>query len=192
MLFAGDLMTDQVLFNAMYDQYHQAVYANIFKYVKDKQFAEDILQEVFFIFWEKRLTLKEDIGGWLFVVSHNKSLNFLNKKITEPTSYISDYSDYQLSTEYYENESEELESQFNLLEEAIESLSPQRQAVFKLCKFEGKSVKDVASQLGLTVHTVHFYLKQSKILITNYIKDKETLGGFAGGVVTLLMMINNS
>jgi len=62
-------------FNTLYWDYHGPVYANALKLTRDSSIAEDIVQEVFVTLWEKRHTIdpKQDVAGWLFVVSHNKA-----------------------------------------------------------------------------------------------------------------------
>jgi RNA polymerase sigma factor (sigma-70 family) len=89
LLVKGLIKGHMASFNAVYNKYHNAVYANILKYVQSKAQAEDILQEVFLSLWENRQNLRENgsVGGWLFVVSHNKSLAFLRKALTEKKAF---------------------------------------------------------------------------------------------------------
>src|ERR1700716_904553 len=74
-------------FDALYWKYHEPVYRNILKFTKDTIVAEDILQEVFAKLWEKRLAINPDqsVGGWLFVVSFNLSVNHTRKRLREQT-----------------------------------------------------------------------------------------------------------
>jgi RNA polymerase sigma-70 factor (ECF subfamily) len=56
-LFIGDIQEDTLVFDRIYDQYHQVIYANIFKLIKSEAIAEDILQDVFFSLWENRMKI---------------------------------------------------------------------------------------------------------------------------------------
>ncbi|WP_431212046.1 RNA polymerase sigma factor [Puia sp. P3] len=71
---------DLTAFDEIYHQYHNAVYSNIYKLVRQEAVAEDILQEVFIALWENRRRLEPaKVAGWLFVTSYNKSVKYLKK-----------------------------------------------------------------------------------------------------------------
>jgi RNA polymerase sigma-70 factor (ECF subfamily) len=76
---------DVEAFNTLYWSYHGAIYFNVLRLTKDSRIAEDIVQEVFASLWEKRHSLdpKLDLSGWLFVVSHHKSISHLKRKLNE-------------------------------------------------------------------------------------------------------------
>lgn len=191
-IFNNDFAEDQVAFQEIYREYHQAVYANITKLVKDPTMAEDILQEVFFSFWQNRLKIDQEKSpsGWLFVVSYNKSLNYLKKKVHQSITYLSDYDGYHQITEEAAVDEALFDMQLQVLEEAVASLSPQRQKVFRMCKYEGKSLDEVALSLNLSRESVKDYLKQSKHLINAYVTNRKPLDG-AIGVALLLMLAAN-
>ena len=70
-------------FENLYWKYHQHIYMNVFKFVKNKEESQDILQDVFATLWESRQALNEEqsVSGWLFVTSYNKSVNHIKKKL---------------------------------------------------------------------------------------------------------------
>src|SRR3990170_3512483 len=74
---------DVSAFDALYWEYHQAIYRNILKFTKDQVATEDILQEVFTKLWEKRFDIDpaQSVAGWLFVISFNLSVNYTRKKL---------------------------------------------------------------------------------------------------------------
>lgn len=164
--FADDQI-DLKGFDALYHQYHQAVYANIWKIVKQHEAAEDILQEVFLAMWENRQKLDTvKVAGWLFVTSFNKSVKYLRKKEKEPAPL-------QIVQETLLEEepiSEELYTfQLSMVEEAVNHLPERKKEVFRLCRYEGKSYDEVAHILGISVTSVKDYLKQSTRFIKDYI-----------------------
>lgn len=157
-------------FDACYRQFHQAVYANICKLVSEPAMAEDILQEVFLSLWENRHIVDTgNAGGWLFVVSYNKSMSFLKKKLRESSIQLPD-------TEYLAAISEEqpqdealFQLRLSMVEEAVDHLPPRKKEVFRLCRYDGKSADEVAALLGISVFSVKDYLKQSTQFIRQYI-----------------------
>ncbi|WP_342330952.1 sigma-70 family RNA polymerase sigma factor [Pedobacter sp. FW305-3-2-15-E-R2A2] len=188
-LFIGDIQEDTLVFDRIYDQYHQVIYANIFKLIKSEAIAEDILQDVFFSLWENRMKIdiQKSVSGWLFIVSYNKSLSILRKKVKEAVDYIENYDAYDdISEEIFLNEAV-YESQLKILEEAVIALPPQRQKVFRLCHFEGKSQEEVAKILGLSTASVKDYLKHSKRFIREYVLSKTHLNQAIGLAVILTL-----
>lgn len=165
-----NMAADLALFDRLYHQYHQAVYANIYKLVSQQACAEDILQEVFLLMWENRQKLDaEKVAGWLFVVSYNKAATYLKKKLKEPAILVSDLSlSEQIATPEGPNEAL-YQLRLTVVEEAINHLPARKKEVFRLCRFEGKSYDEVAEMLGISVISVKDYLKQSTQFIRKYI-----------------------
>ena len=155
-------------FDALYHKYYNAVFANIFKLIRHQESAEDILQDVFVALWEnrKKIDLERSIGGWLFVVSHNKAIKFLNKVVREKIESLEESS---LSIEATpEGESVYLEYQSNLISEAIDNLPPKKRQVFTLCKLEGKTYEQAALEAGISPHTVKEYVSAASQFVKAY------------------------
>jgi RNA polymerase sigma factor (sigma-70 family) len=173
-------MVDLPGFDTLYHQYHQAVYANIWKMVKQDQAAEDILQEVFLAFWENRHKLDTGkVAGWLFVTSFNKAARHLKNKWKENAVTFEEAGAYeQLAQEEGPNE-ELFQFRVSMVEDAVNHLPARKKEVFRLCRYEGKSYDEVASILGISSTSVKDYLKQSTRFIKDYIFAHYTEAGLA-------------
>jgi RNA polymerase sigma-70 factor (family 1) len=160
---------DVQAFDSLYRKYHKALFANINKLVRNPAASEDILQEVFIALWEKSPTLKTDdhIAGWLFVVSYNKTVNYLKKELRESVSCLPEETELAAA----EPDIDLSGIQSRLLEEAIAQLSPQKRKVFELCKIYGKSYEETASELHISKHTVKEYLVLAVHYIRNYVRQ---------------------
>ena len=174
-LSAGLIGSDVRAFDDLYHKYHNAVFANIFKLVRQQEAAEDVLQDVFAALWEnrERMDQEKSVAGWLFVVSHNKAIKFLNRKIKEKilvqeegAAEIAEISDIG---------QQQVEYQYNLITEAIENLSPQKKIVFKLCKLEGKTYEEAAQALGISPQTVKEYVGAALKFIRAYSLNRYNL-----------------
>lgn len=164
-------IVDQESFTAIYAQYCDIVYANILRFVKNEGNAEDILHDVFIQLWENRNKLHDkSIGGWLFVVSHNKALDFLKRSVKFSLDYIGDYDALTHLVADQDDKEEVYIQQVSLLKEAVEQLPLRMRRVFQLCRLEGKSKEEVASLLGISSNSVTDYLKQSNRAIRSYIQ----------------------
>lgn len=173
--YFAECLSDQIDlsgFDALYHQYHQAVYANIWKIVKQHEAAEDILQEVFLALWENRVKLDgTKVAGWLFVTSFNKSLKYLKQKERQqvPLNTADIYPEEPVNEELYT-------FRLSIVEEAVNHLPDRKKEVFRLCRYEGKSHDEVATILGISVTSVKDYLKQSTRFIKDYISHHQAEG----------------
>ena len=165
---------DMEAFNTLYLKYHSALYSNILRLCRDEIVAEDLLQETFIALWEKRHLLdpNQEISGWLFVVSYNKSVSFLKIKLKESmaksTSQQIDYGS--------DDRVEIVENQINVLEKGILLLSPQKRMVFDLCKLQRKTYEEAARELNISKHTVKEYLSDAMDFLKEFAKREPSNG----------------
>ena len=158
-------------FNTLYWEYHAAVYANTLKLIKDPAIAEDIVQEVFVTLWGKRHTIdpEQDIAGWLFVISHHKTVDQLKRKLKQALAQ----KELSIFTEDHSIivNTDLKEEQLNAIEKAMDQLSPQKRKVFELCKVQGRTYKKAAEELHISNYTVKEYLSEALVSIKKYIVE---------------------
>lgn len=157
---------DRTAFDIIYRQYYHAVYQNALKIARDVSIAEDILQEVFIILWEKRkmIDINRSISGWLFVVCYNKAISQLRKKLQESLAL----QQVQQASANIVEDVTKYEAQYEMLETAIAQLSPQKRKVFELCKLQHKTYEETAAILHISKYTVKEYLSAAVC----FVKDK--------------------
>lgn len=68
-------------------------------------------------------------------------------------------------------ETDNIDRQHQLLQEAIQQLSPQKKRVFELCKLQGLSYNKAAAELGISKYTVGEYLKEAMAFVKQYIQQ---------------------
>jgi len=156
-------------FDTIYSKYHHLVYMNVYKFVKNKEESQDILQDVFATLWEsrKKISHEQSVGGWLFVTCLNKSVNHIRKKLRHSAAEDKILSYYQT---HHEDRDDSLDIHYQYLQNAIAELSPQKQKVLKLCKLEGKSYEETAKQLNISRHTVKEYLSMAMFSVKDAFK----------------------
>lgn len=144
--------------------------------------AEDVVQEVFITLWEKRTELHMDrsIDGWLFTLSYHRTINYLKRKLRHlaPLEAVGEPEDPGMVPD-------ETEAQWQILQQAIDRLSPQKKKVFELCKLRGQSYEKTAQELGLSRYTVGEYLREAMASVREYIQQQPLQGA---SVVTLLLL----
>ena len=161
---------DADAFRVVYNSYHSQLYRYVLRYVKVPELAEDVIHDVFLKLWEVRKQIKPELSiiGYLYRISRNHVFKLFKKimvdaalrkqiilKIDEAANRSSDQ--YLQWREYS-----------NLLQGAIEKLSPQQQKVFKLCRIDGKTYEETAQILGISPYTVKEYMSLSLKYIREY------------------------
>jgi len=175
-LTAGLVRDDVGAFDDLYYKYHNAVFANIFKLIKQQEAAEDVLQDVFTALWvnRKKISREKSVAGWLFVVSYNKAIKYLHKAVREKILF-----NQEVGSDIAEaptREVEQIEYQFNLINEAIENLPPQKKRVFTLCKLEGMTYEEAAGVMGISPHTVKEYVSAASKFVKAYSLNQYAIG----------------
>lgn len=162
--------SDKEAFNELYRKYNSAIYSNILKLTRDFYAAEDILQEVFITLWEKRsgLDVEQEISGWLFVVSYNKSITYLKGKLKES---LTEKAFQQIVVNSTVLENSMVNTRMNIFQRAIDQLSPQKRRVFELCKLQRKTYAEAARELQISKHTVKEYLSGAVIFIKKHVNN---------------------
>lgn len=150
---------DPSAFHTIYQYYSPRVYGKLLKVVKSKELAADILQDLFSIIWQKRAGIdpNKSFGAYLFKISGNLVIDVF-RKAKRDQQLISRL--MSAGIEEMENTEDWLFRKENeaWLSKAIESLPPQRQIVFRLCKLENKSHEEVSQLLSISRATVNNHL----------------------------------
>ncbi len=164
-------------FNSLYWKYHGAIYANALKLIKDPAIAEDIVQDVFVSLWEKRHAIdpRQDIAGWLFVVSQHKTIDQLKRKLRQS---LAEKILQSISEEPDVLKDDITEEQLGAIEKAVDQLSPQKRRVFELCKVQRRTYEKAAEELHISKYTVKEYLSEAIVSIKKYIGQHSTHAGF--------------
>lgn len=142
-----------------FDKIYVLYYSRMFRFAKEyvlfDEDAENIVQDVFLLLWEKRevLDIQISLVSYLFALVKNKSLDYLRHKI------IADEYKQELSAKltalellnYSFTSDEEIEQ---ILMTAINKLPERCRQVFLKSRIEGKRNREIANELNLTVSTV--------------------------------------
>ncbi len=161
-------------FEKIYQLYSSRLYGNLLKLVKSETEAQEILQDVFLKIWENRqnIDIEKSFRSYLFKIAENKVVDFFRKVARDKKREAQLIS---LATNEYVPVEELLQSDEKaaILQKAIDSLPPQRQQVFRLCKLEGKSYKEVSEQLGISVSTISDHIVKATKSIRDYFENNE-------------------
>jgi len=160
-------------FCLLVEKYKKLVYAAIFRLVREKADAEDIFQDVFLEVYRSIHFLRNenDLSGWLFKISYNKSISFLRKK--NPARANSNFDNEQKfasSTNKYSlidlqtpaKKMEEQEAEI-ILYAAIDQLSEMQKKALLMHKFENYSHKEISEIMDLSISSVESLIYRAKV-----------------------------
>jgi RNA polymerase sigma-70 factor (ECF subfamily) len=173
-LLAQLLLGNQQAFEIIYNQYSARLYGNLLKMVKSDAEAQEILQDVFLKVWTNRqqIDIEQSFRAYLFKIVENKVYDFFRKAARDKKRAA-----HLMATASagYMHIEEMLLTKENasLLGKAIESLPPQRQQIFRLCKLEDKSYKEVSELLGISVSTISDHIVKATKSIRLYFENNE-------------------
>lgn len=162
------LQRDPAAFERFFKSTVAALCAYALRIVKDKQAAEDIVQDFFSRLWQKRQQISMAVPPqrYAYRAIHNTCLNYLR----DTTLISNDALPENIPTEDDVLEQElRLQDRVQQLERVIAGLPAQCRIVFEKVCLEQKKYKVVAEELGISVFTVRNQVAKAYDILRNNI-----------------------
>ncbi|WP_127127037.1 RNA polymerase sigma factor [Pseudoflavitalea rhizosphaerae] len=168
---------NQRVFEEIYERYHKRVYAYLAGFVKDNSLAEDLTHEVFMKIWDIRMQLQvhSSFSSYLFRICHNKAINALEKIAVDNKLRNRVIQHLQTHSSTQVQDTGAIKEYDQLLENALETLPPQRRKVFRLCREEGKTYDETAALLGISRNTVKEHMVKAQKTLRSFLDEKGDL-----------------
>jgi RNA polymerase sigma-70 factor (ECF subfamily) len=158
-LAAGDRLAMQVLFA----RHHVRIYRFVLRLVRDRELAEDLLNEVFLDLWRQAATFqaRSTVATWLLAIARFKALSSLRRRDPEEldeatAAALEDPGDGpELAIEK--------KDQCEILRKCLSGLSPEHREIIDLVYYQGTTIGQVAEIVGIpenTVKTRMFYARK--------------------------------
>jgi RNA polymerase sigma-70 factor, ECF subfamily len=147
---------DIVAFDAIYARYCHRLYGFVFRYLKNREDTEEIVQEVFLKIWEarQRIDSYSSFDSFIFTIAYNSTITLLRKRITEQ-KYLGNL---KLRLEISSTPDLIDEIQFKELDERVHTLinrlTPRQQEIFRLSRDERLTHDQIAQKLNISANTV--------------------------------------
>lgn len=145
---------DEKAFEQLVEKYEHSVLNTIHRYVGDRVEAEDIAQEVFLKVWRHARNFKgrSRFSTWLYRIVVNECLGY-RKRHKEKLAPLDATIEKKEVSETPEAEAER-RKEAEIVRKAVDELPSRQRIALILSRFEGKSYKEIAQIMGVSLSTV--------------------------------------
>ena len=161
----NESFVDDDFIQKVIDNYSDTVFRVSLQYVRNRQDAEDILQEVFLGLLEylrcADFQNNEHLKAWLIRVAINKSINLAKYNARHKTKEVS----------YLPIQGAQTDTQYSELESILNKLSATDREVIYLHYYEGYSAKEIAGFMNKTEKSIFKRLSRSREKLKEYILE---------------------
>jgi RNA polymerase sigma-70 factor, ECF subfamily len=143
---------DEYAMASLFDRYSKVVYSVALRVLRDPASAEDVLQEIFMQVWrnpDSFIATRGSLGGWLAVVSRNRSIDALRRK--RPSEQVDDM---QLASPYNLADEAERNSMMEKARSVIHLLPTEQRKTLEMAFFDGLTHSEIAEMTGDPLGTV--------------------------------------
>ncbi|TLV03830.1 RNA polymerase sigma-70 factor [Dyadobacter luticola] len=157
-------------FEEIYQRYWYRLYTIAYQETGTREEAEELVQDVFENLWYKREeSFIKCLKAYLIVSMKHRVTNYIKSAITQRK-----YQEYLILHEIRQSYGTEEIVNFSDLSQAVEEVMkklPEKTCeVFRMSRFENKSVKDIAEMLSLTEKGVEYHITQSLKVLKDHLK----------------------
>ena len=154
---------DEQAMAALFDRYSKVVYSVALRVLRDPSSAEDVLQEIFMQIWRQPdsfIATRGSLGGWLAVVSRNRSIDQLRRK--KPTDSVDDVA---LASPYNLADEAERNSMMEKARSAIVLLPKEQRKTLEMAFFDGLTHSEIAEMTGDPLGTVKTRIRSALLTL---------------------------
>lgn len=171
--------SDKAAFGALYDRYVGMVYNFLNSVLRNEKIAEDLTQWCFMQLWEHRHSISPDrnLPAWLYVTARNAAFKETRRQVTA-AKYI-DHLALTAGSAHQDGASiSDAEVVRQEMLKAIDALPDARRRIFNMRIFEGKSVAQIAQELGISPKTVETQIARAKMTLRKHVSELLCLAFF--------------
>ena len=159
-------------FRILVDEHQKKVLNTCYRFVGNREDAEDLTQEVFIEVYKSISSFRGEsqISTWIYRIAVTKSLDFIRKKKRKKrfailkNTFSGDTVEEDIPDNQNLNPGSKIEEKdrIRILNEALESLPENQRAAFTLSKYDEMSYKEIAEILNTTVSSVESLIHRAK------------------------------
>lgn len=153
---------DKVAFEKLFRDWYVRLCLYAEAIVRDRDMAEDLVQNMFCLLWEKRnvVHVRESVKSYLYRSVYNAALNALKHEKVKLAffEFLQKQEAKNEENNEYFLDGEEQNFITKEIDRAIDNLPGQCREIFILSRFAGKKNQEIAENLNISVRTVETQL----------------------------------
>jgi RNA polymerase sigma-70 factor, ECF subfamily len=158
---------DEKAFTHLVEHHRGMVFRHCLSMVHDQEIAEDLTQETFVHAYQHLAGFRMEarFSTWLWRISHNLSLNYLKKHVSEQ-----EFREEILPAQLLEKKPVDDEKMLKI-REAMKHLSPKHKLVFEMYILKRIPQKQIAAELGIAYGTVRSRIHYARKEIKKFLQE---------------------
>ncbi|WP_298113698.1 RNA polymerase sigma-70 factor [uncultured Bacteroides sp.] len=168
---------DEDAFCELYAAYKNRLIFFAMRFLKSREYAEDIFQDAFTVIWQGRRFINPDasFSSYLYTIVRNRILNQLRDlenqaKLKE--QILEQAVDYSNDT----NNSILANDLRGLIARAMQQLTARQREIFEMSREQDMSHREIAEALGISVYTVQEHISTSLRILRTYLEKHSVAG----------------
>ncbi len=155
----------------IYARYSEMVFLAALKKVKSKAIAEELVQNIFISLWVKRETAQiQHLQAYLQTAIRYQVIDYIRSQLIREKYYQS--ASAQMNVQENLSESRLLLHELSkAIDNTIKKLPQKTQEIFRLSRYEKRSVKEIAQYMNLSEKAVEYHVTQSLKFMRLHLKD---------------------
>ena len=162
---------DGAAFEEIYFRYSEPVFLAALKKVRSKTIAEELVQNLFISLWVKRETVQiQQLQSYLQSAIRYQVIDYIRSKIVRERYY--QLAKEQMNVQENLSESRLLLNELSIaIDNTIKKLPQKTQEIFRLSRYEKRSIKEIAQYMNLSEKAVEYHVTQSLKFMRLHLKD---------------------
>ena len=163
-------------YEALFHKMRDKLYRYAFRFVKDGEVAEDVVQDVMYKLWQKREEADEieNLEAWLMVLTRNRSLDLLRKV---KDNHVSMDEAYTVSDQApVPDKILETADLMTLLQQCLNQLPEKQRSIFHLREIEQMTYEEISQMTGFNLDDVKVSLFRARKHIQRMVSKTNTFG----------------
>ena len=179
---------DEDAFCELYASYKNRLIFFAMRFLKSREYAEDIFQDAFAVVWQGRRFINPDasFSAYLYTIVRNRILNQLRdlsnqdklreQILSQAVNYTNETKDEIIANDLRQ-----------FISRALQQLTPRQREIFQMSRERQMSHREIAEVLGISVNTVQESISISLRTLRTYLEKNSIV---SADLILLLVCLN--
>lgn len=179
---------DEDAFCELYAAYKNHLIYFAMRFLKSREYAEDIFQDAFAVVWQGRRFINPDasFSAYLYTIVRNRILNQLRdlsnqdklreQILSQAVNYTNETKDEIIANDLRQ-----------FISRALQQLTPRQREIFQMSRERQMSHREIAEVLGISVNTVQESISISLRTLRTYLEKNSIV---SADLILLLVCLN--